>query len=76
LTRYACFNRAPFVASYRAPDGHWCDGQVLTTKAVSVKTTALRKCQYILSPLGQADPRCVSCKWTPGGEFDILEKKA
>lgn len=73
MSRYGCFDRAPYVASHRVPDGQWCDGHALTTKATSIKTTGTRKCQFTLSPLGQVDPRCADCGWKPGGRFDILE---
>jgi hypothetical protein len=58
-----CFNRAPHVTSYPAPNGHWLDGHVFTIKAASIKTTARRDCQYTLSPLGQKDPGCTGCTW-------------
>ncbi len=46
-----CYNRAPFLPIVAMPDGH------------SFPFRMAMDCQYTLSALGQADPRCVGCRW-------------
>jgi hypothetical protein len=59
--RNGCHNRAPY-RSHIARDGYWCDGHVLTIKAVSIAHRMSKPCQYTLSSLGQADKGCTGCR--------------
>lgn len=58
---YGCFDRQPLKA-HRGRDGYWCDGETLTIKAVQLPQTMEKDCQYRLTEIGKADPKCVGCE--------------
>lgn len=60
---YGCFNRPPYVQAYKATGG-----------TEPIPTFGKRKCQFIRTELGKADPRCSGCDWVPGGKADMLEQ--
>lgn len=68
-----CFNRAPFRAIYVAQDGYYPmvrDGlgrPTLVQRHVDVPFRMSPECQYTNSDLGQADQRCVGCRWRADG---------
>lgn len=51
-----CHNRAPFLTVVSLRGGHSFPFRMATD------------CQYTLSALGQADPRCAGCRWRASGE--------
>ena len=53
--RYGCFNRKPFVESYRIGDAP-CG-----IRGVTIKTFGQKTCQFTLSKLGETDKRCHGC---------------
>lgn len=59
---HGCFNRAPFKASLKVPDGWWDDGVQRIAKLITIPFRMAMDCQYTLSQLGQADQKCHGCK--------------
>lgn len=76
---HGCFNRAPFKESLTVQDGHKRlavksysqageDGgdtmrHIRVPNIVAIPFDNSRECNYTLSELGQADPKCVGCNW-------------
>lgn len=58
-----CHNRRPYRAILPLQDGWFMDGVTRTPRMVSVPFRMSPECNYTLSALGQADPRCAGCRW-------------
>ena len=58
-----CHDRAPYRKSVPVQDGWFMDGVTRTPRMVSIPAVMAADCRYTHSGLGQADSRCVGCKW-------------
>jgi hypothetical protein len=60
---YGCKDRAPYLSSIPAADGHYMDGYTRTPRMVPMPFRMAQGCEYTKSELGQADTRCHGCTW-------------
>jgi hypothetical protein len=60
-----CHNREPLRDYVVVQDGWNNDPTTQTRSArmVMIKDPMTKDCQYTLSDLGKADPKCAGCKW-------------
>lgn len=62
-----CFNREPYRDATVVQDGwewHTVNGQFVRRPVTTVVPFRMEPtCQYTKTVLGQADPKCVGCKW-------------
>lgn len=64
---YACYNRQPYMDSMVVQSG-WFDfngtgPHMRAPRMVTIPFRGTRECVYTTSVQGQADLRCVGCKW-------------
>jgi hypothetical protein len=65
MSRYGCYNRAPFRESMPVQNG-WVNSPNATTRLPRMQPSPFRmarECQFTLTELGQTDPKCDGCKW-------------
>jgi hypothetical protein len=65
---YGCHNRAEYRPGYPSQDGHYMAGYERIDKMKWTPHRLSRECNYTLTELGQADPKCVGCKWRKENE--------
>ena len=58
-----CHNRAPYKSFLPVQDGWYMDGHSRTPRMVSVPFRMDPNCNYTHTELGQADARCLGCRW-------------
>lgn len=60
---YGCHNRPPFKGSQLLYGHDSLTGKVIT---IEIPNRLAQDCRYTHTDLGQADERCVGCKWRSG----------
>lgn len=68
MSKYGCYNRAPFHPHYHVQDGYnpmsKPEAGTRTPKIVQQASFAHgADCKYTKSDLGKTDPKCAGCKW-------------
>lgn len=61
MSVYDCHNRPAFKTVRPIQDGYYLDGVTRTPRLVPDHFRMARDCQYTLTGLGQADPKCTGC---------------
>lgn len=60
---YGCYNRPEYQTILKMQDGWYMDGYTRTPRMQAVPFQMSTECQYTHTYLGQADARCIDCRW-------------
>ena len=62
-SKNGCHDRRPLRTTQVVQDGWFMDGVTRVPRMVSIPAVMAADCRYTHNGLGQADSRCVGCKW-------------